>query len=128
MGLDMYVWSVDAKKVRILEDIDAEFVEDAEPEELFYWRKHHDLHGWMENLYRERGGENDFNCVKVRLYPEDLDQLEIDLISNKLPQTSGFFFGNNPPDKETLESDMNFILKAREAIRDNKLVFYDSWW
>jgi hypothetical protein len=128
MGLDMYVWSVDAKKVRILEDIDAEFVEDAKPEELFYWRKHHDLHGWMENLYRERGGEQSFNCVKIRLYLEDLDQLEIDLISNKLPQTSGFFFGNNPPDEGTLENDMNFILKAREAIRDGKLVFYDSWW
>ena len=29
-----------------------------EEEELHYWRKHPNLQGWMENLYREKGGQD----------------------------------------------------------------------
>lgn len=138
MGLDMFAWSVPQAWV-----VDDETVADrgemgrpagdentqGDLNELFYWRKHHDLHGWMEALYRSRGGAvESFNCVKVRLYPEDLDALEKDVKANALPATTGFFFGNNPPDKESIEHDMQFITKARTAIADGFAVFYDSWW
>lgn len=34
--------------------------------ELHYWRKHPNLHGWMEQLYRDKGGaEEIFNCAAV---------------------------------------------------------------
>jgi hypothetical protein len=33
--------------------------------ELHYWRKHPNLHGWMEQHYREKGDSaKSFNCVK----------------------------------------------------------------
>ena len=36
--------------------------------ELHYWRKHPNLHGWMESLYYEKGGTADnFNCVNLQL-------------------------------------------------------------
>jgi hypothetical protein len=36
--------------------------------ELYYWRKHPNLHGWMESLYYEKGGTADnFNCVNLQL-------------------------------------------------------------
>jgi len=130
MGLDMYCWAIEPKKIKVLEDINAEFKkgDDNQPDELFYWRKHHDLHGYFENLYRERGGEDEFNCVKLRLYETDLDNLEQDVINKKLPQTTGFFFGDQPVTDEDVENDLLFIAKARQAIKEGKAVFYDSWW
>ena len=125
MGLDMYAWRVKADEA----ETDFDIAENADPEELFYWRKHHDLHGWMERLYREKGGTAEsFNCVKVRLTKEDLERLASDVIGNKLPQTTGFFFGNNPPNSDSIAQDMEFIGKALAATLQGDVVYYDSWW
>jgi len=42
------------------------------PIEIAYWRKHPNLHGWFEQLYRERGGEGDFNGDELELFREDI--------------------------------------------------------
>jgi hypothetical protein len=124
MGLDMYAWAV--KSEDVLDDVS--FNKDAEKEEIQYWRKYHDLHGWMEGLYRERGGTETFNCVPVRLHETDLDALERDVKKGLLPETTGFFFGNNPPDAESIADDLLFISKARQCIANGLAVYYDSWW
>ena len=125
MGLDMYAFAVSKEK-----SIDQfTIAPDSDNEELQYWRKHRDLHGWMEQLYRAKGGTKEsFNCVPVQLTVEDLDQLQSDLLSEKLPQTQGFFFGTNPPDLESLKEDLMFIQKCRIALKEGKTVYYDSWW
>ena len=98
-------------------------------EELAYWRKHHDLHGWMERLYRAKGGTKEsFNCVPIRLTKADITCLEHDVLTNRLPETQGFFFGTNPPDEFTREQDMEFIKKAKIAMADGDAVYYESWW
>jgi hypothetical protein len=125
MGLDMYAYAV-SKRDAIGE---FEIAQDCEKEELQYWRKHHDLHGWMENLYRDKGGDAEsFNCIPVELNEGDLDMLQQDLLDGNLPRTSGFFFGDNPPDLETMREDLFFIQKCRIAIKEGKVVYYDSWW
>ena len=129
MGLDMYAWRVKAEDA--VGDFEVARSEDdnSKVEELFYWRKHHDLHGWMERLYREKGGDAEsFNCIKVRLTKEDLERLAADIMANKLPETTGFFFGNNPPDADSMEQDMQFVGKALAAILQGDAVYYDSWW
>jgi hypothetical protein len=126
MGLDMYAFAVSKEK-----SIDQFTIapDAGKPEELQYWRKHHDLHGWMEQLYRAKGGTKEsFNCVPVQLTVEDLDQLQSDLLGERLPQTQGFFFGINPPDLESLKEDLMFIQKCRIALEEGKTVYYDSWW
>jgi hypothetical protein len=125
MGLDMYAFAVSKEK-----SIDQfTIAPDSDNEELQYWRKHHDLHGWMEQLYRAKGGTKEsFNCVPVQLTVEDLDQLQSDLLGERLPQTQGFFFGINPPDLESLKEDLMFIQKCRIALEEGKTVYYDSWW
>ena len=125
MGLDMYAFAV-AKQDAIGE---FEMARDCEREELHYWRKHHDLHGWMENLYRGKGGDAEsFNCIPVELTLDDLDDLQQALLDDNLPRTQGFFFGDNPPDLETMREDLMFIQKCRIAIEEGKVVYYDSWW
>jgi len=129
MGLDMYAWQV--KPEHALGDFEVALSDDdgSYVDELHYWRKHHDLHGWMEKLYREKGGDlREFNCVKVRLTMEDLDRLEKDVLANQLPNTKGFFFGNNPPDEDSIRRDIEFIGKAKAAIAGGMAVYYDSWW
>lgn len=124
MGLDMYAWSVNENDVIS----ETKFAEDADKTEIFYWRKHHNLHGWMRNLYYDKNGEGEFNCVPVRLRISDLVELQSVILAHGLPETEGFFFGNNPPDEESDEQDLLFIAKALSEINRGRAVFYDSWW
>ena len=126
MGLDMYAFRVKAEDA--LGDFEIAKPEDKH-EEIMYWRKHHDLHGWMERLYRAKNGTKEsFNCIPVRLTMEDLNNLEADVLAGNLPQTQGFFFGVNPPDEDSKLQDMEFIGKAKIAIAEGDAVYYDSWW
>jgi len=137
MGLDMYAHRISfkpSKEVDFKDEIynrdEQGFLvekEDIQSAELFYWRKHPDLHGWMRDLYYEKGGEGDsFNCDPVILTLEDLDRLEKDIKESRLPETDGFFFGESSP--ERMDGDLEFIAKARQAIQEGDTVFYDSWW
>jgi hypothetical protein len=132
MGLDMYAFTVaaDAAGDNVV-DLDINYGTDNEIDktELFYWRKFNALHGWMEDLYRLKGGAKEsFNCTTVRLNSLDLDRLEMDTGNNKLVPINGFFFGDQEIYPEQLESVADFIAKAREALDYDKAVFYDSWW
>jgi hypothetical protein len=123
MGLDMYAFTTKAK---LSKEVDFEEI-NLKPEELHYWRKHPNLHGWMQSLYDEKGGKSvDFNGDCVVLDMEDLDVLEEDIRDGNLPDTAGFFFGNTMGDE--IDDDLQFIAKAREAIKEGKTVYYTSWW
>ena len=125
MGLDMYAFSTNAKPKT---DVDFE-TKNFKPEEVHYWRKHPNLHGWMQNLYDSKGGSSDsFNGDCVVLTESDLDNLEHDLEQSDLPDTTGFFFGNSVTDDDELKDDLEFVRKARTAIANGKTVYYTSWW
>ena len=62
-----------------------EYLEWDDSIELATWRKHPNLQGWMQELYYEKGGEGEFNCVDVELTLEDLDALEATLHEEELP-------------------------------------------
>ena len=125
MGLDMYANRV--KKGLITEAVDFNIAENEETEQnIHYWRKHPNLHGWMESLYRKKVGQDEnFNCVNVQLTEEDLVKLEKDIKEGNLPKTSGFFFGES--DGTEIEDDLSFIRKAKMAIKDGYDVYYTSW-
>lgn len=128
MGLDMYAFTVPAEWAG---DTVTDYTPDSDrqSEELYYWRKFNTLHGWMEDLYREKGGAKaSFNCTTVRLNEVDLRRLEQDVFNNELKPRNGFFFGSQEIYPEDLESVTDFIAKARQALADGKAVFYDSWW
>ena len=95
-------------------------------EEVAYWRKHPDLHGWMQKLYEEKGGEDkSFNGDVELLTLADLDRLEDDILGENLPKTTGFFFGESGG---ISLKDLEFVLEARKAIQEGDTVFYDSSW
>lgn len=93
------------------------------------WRKHPNLHGWMQRLYRVKGGEDDaFNCATLMLTADDLDVLELTVKAGRLPETHGPFFGISYGDQAELDDDLAFIAKARELLANGDTVFYWSWW
>jgi hypothetical protein len=121
MGLDMYAYTTTGD----VPEVDFEGPDDTA--ELHYWRKHPNLHGWMERLYRKKGGRDEkFNCASVLLTEADLAVLNSDVIGDRLPFTEGFFFGVSRPEEK--QDDLDFIQKARAAIAEGKKVFYTSWW
>jgi len=140
MGLDMYAY------VAVKEGQQREFYESAvidvdsgdlknttvaRPHEIAYWRKHPNLHGWMEQLWNSRnGGHQDgniFNGIELELTWEDLEVLELDVIAGTLPNTTGFFFGNDSDDHYR-EQDLKFIRDARAELFLGLKVFYNSSW
>jgi len=122
MGLDMYAFSTKAKPKT---EVDFE-TKNFQPDEVHYWRKHPNLHGWMQNLYDMKGGTSpDFNGDCVVLDSEDLDNLEQDIKDGNLPDTTGFFFGQSDDGDE---DDLLFVTNARKAIKEGKTVYYTSWW
>tara|TARA_Y100000004_G_scaffold11791_1_gene12764 strand:- start:28 stop:399 length:372 start_codon:yes stop_codon:yes gene_type:complete len=123
MGLDQYATA--RRGEAKTDDEGYTYYEDSM--ELAYWRKHPNLQGWMEDLYHEKGGEEEFNCVDLELTLEDLDALEESLDEEALPETAGFFFGGNADDHYA-EADREFIVQARAAIKQGYTVIYSSWW
>ena len=127
MGLDMYAYA--AAKAN------TEWDDNHTHREIAYWRKHPNLHGWMEILWNKKGRpgiDNSFqdvmfNGVEVELTWEDLDQLEEDVKNGRLPSTSGFFFGSNSDDYYRLQ-DLEFVRQARAEIFTGLKVFYNSSW
>lgn len=98
-----------------------------ERREIAYWRKHPNLQGWMESLWRSRGGVGEFNLVDVVLSTEDIDRLENDVRMGLLPPTTGFFYGLDSDDHYR-DRDLDFVARAREAIAAGEEVVYRSWW
>ena len=140
MGLDSYAFAAKTVKPNPTDEhsiitgcLDAEgdwqYFDDAKPEEISYWRKFNALHGWMENLYSSRGGSNQFNCLALPLYSDDLQALKKACETKSLEPVEGFCFGTQEPvtDEEYVDV-LAFITKAEMYIHTGYVVYYDSWW
>ena len=109
MGLDQYAYRREAD-----EDEDGNIT-------IAEWRKHNRLHGWMEELYRDKGGAeigNSFNCVELELTASDIEQFEAHVTDKALPETEGFFFGGDSYEEYEefhKNTDLEFIKEAYEA-------------
>lgn len=98
------------------------------PREIAYWRKHANLHGWMEQLSKKKGLDYEsFNGIEMELTYEDLDNLERAVTHGQLPATRGFFFGDGADDHYR-DHDLAFIKTARAELFLGLKVFYNSSW
>ena len=110
---------------------------DGSRNEITYWRKHYALHEWMQELWQTKLNSRSledqfldalddatkypdgFNCVEVELTSKDLDALEADLDE---------MHRNDEPHDHQISTDLDFIAKAREHLKKQHKVFYNSWW
>lgn len=140
MGLDMYAFAAKTVKPNPKDEHSIvtgfeknvgewEYFDGTQPEEIHYWRKFNALHAWMENLYKSRGGTNEFNCVGIQLFLDDLKVLKEACDNKSLVPTEGFFFGAQDPVTDEEYDDVRaFITKAEMYIHTGYVVYYDSWW
>jgi hypothetical protein len=125
MGLDMYAFFV--KKENIISDEDFNLVYGQV--ENFYWRKNYRLHNWMEKLWEAKTGNTDcedFDCAKIRLSMEDIDELEKAIKAWGIDDSKPFSFSKYTSNMK--EHDLQFCHEAKEAIKDGYAVYYDSSW
>tara|TARA_R100001594_G_C3961188_1_gene245442 strand:+ start:266 stop:616 length:351 start_codon:yes stop_codon:yes gene_type:complete len=116
MGLDQYVFEVPPNHPP-----------DEPVPELFYWRKHADLQGWMEQLWRRKENppeDASMNCMDVELTMDDIVQLES--VYDQLPYTTGFFFGKSGVHSD--QATARFIKKAKASLRKGNKLFYTADW
>ena len=140
MGLDQLAYSRPATATN-----------DETDEHLVSWRKHPNLQGWMERLWRKQkygdaanpdpitglGYDNHtcmadpFNQEEVELTLDDIERLRLDIQNKTLNgghgDTTGFFFGDSS-DEYYRETDIEFCDKAKEALSKGCKVIYYSWW
>ena len=140
MGLDQLAYSRPATATN--DDTD---------ECLVQWRKHPNLQGWMERLWRKQkygdaatpdpitgeGYSNQtylgdpFNQEEVELTLDDIERLRLDIQNKTLNgghgDTTGFFFGDSS-DEYYRETDIDFCDKAKTALTKGcKVIYYSSW-
>jgi hypothetical protein len=136
MGLDMYAYvaakagaQADYNKGKAWDKEKGGMVNPSvtEPREIAYWRKHPNLHGWMQRLWESKGNSGEFNGNELELTWDDLEQLEQDIRSKNLPGTTGFFFGNDADDHYR-EHDLKFVREAKAEAFLGLRVFYNSSW
>jgi hypothetical protein len=139
MGLDQFAYARPPRKRKSDND-----------QQIYCWRKHNRLQGWMEQLWESKGRPNPnrvddidgtFNCVELALERADIDNLEYAINNFELPQSNGFFWGSdsyfwNNEDNEPFpeneywykEQDLNFITEARKMLDNKWRVFYSCWY
>ena len=146
MGLDQLAYSRPATATN-----------DETDECLVQWRKHPNLQGWMERLWRKQKYgdaaipgvnsraatadslvyskdtymDNPFNQEEVELTLDDIKRLRLDIRNKTLNggygDTTGFFFGDSS-DEYYRETDIEFCDKAEAALNKGCKVIYYSWW
>jgi hypothetical protein len=138
MGLDQYAYVAaragaynEYYENENYEKDDSDPTKQSKPRELAYWRKHPNLQGWMKRLWEEKNPDDtevtSFNCIELELTWQDLERLELDIISGGLPETTGFFFGNDS-NEFYYNNDLNFVKNAKAEIFLGLRVFYNSSW
>jgi hypothetical protein len=152
MGLDQYAFSRPPSAQMVLPFVEEEEDSPTYDDKPFAeWRKHNRLQGWMEQLWHDKGcpGVVDasdevsptpeqlfgsaFNCIDLELTPDDLDALASAIAARHLPETGGFFFGNDSyADYEGeygyAQYDLEFLAEAKKRIDKGHKVYYGCWW
>ena len=143
MGLDMYLtgrknigghWQ--NPKVQEVRKEDGYLIEDITVS-LGYWRKHRKLHGYIVNTFADGVDE----CQEIYLSAKDLQKIIEALRSGELPETEGFYFGNEEIDEEEkkhteeyigwLENAIKWLEAPRhrfDTVRMLKNIYYQASW
>jgi hypothetical protein len=136
MGLDMYAYAAANEKQYDEFWANGEYDSDTKdyvntsvtkPNELAYWRKHPNLHGWFHREWESQGNTGDFNGDQLEIDWAMLERLEYAVVNDELPGTSGFFFGEGADDYYR-NQDLEFIKQARAELFLGLRVFYNSSW
>jgi hypothetical protein len=114
MGLDMYLNGT--VYFYGLSEAELKSLPVSHTHRLGYWRKHPDLHGCIVEHFA--GGTDD--CREINLSVCDMLQIIEATAGNRLPRTTGFFFGESRNDSEQNAETVAIFRKAIAWCRDQQ--------
>ncbi len=94
--------------------------------EIQYFRKHSDLHGFLEEIWVRAHPEEEFNCVFMPITEEVLKDIQYLVDAPDKQKYEGFFWGESM--EEQWEKTKELLPKIARAIGAGDRVFYYSWW
>lgn len=103
-------------------------------EEIQYFRKHSDLHGYIGAEYADVQTNGLDNCVYFVLYKEDIEKLlshtnEVLADEDNAEEYSGFFWGQSDTNKWLETRDMcDEILKEYSYKNNDFAIYYLAWY
>lgn len=128
MGIEAFIFQVNKDYV-----IDHFTIKEPNYKEdvIIYWKNNYKIHGWMTQLYYNKGGRCFFNGKIVRITLADLQKFEKDIRTIYPDDVSEE--NNNDGDTEcssldSESSDYNFIDKIRKSINNGYAVYYYFIW
>ena len=129
MGLDQFMLSSSKKlSQKAVTDNWQEGAVSLDLDEIFYFRKHHELHKYFSTIYAKLFNKDDdfyMNADEVlEIDKEILDQLEAD-ISNDIIEGS---FGFESYQRFHWVETGKMIVKVRDELAKGKKVYYLGWW
>jgi hypothetical protein len=122
MGLDQWVYFYPGRQPRSKTNF--KIKNEERVEELFYWRKHYKLDEYMFNEYEGWGGKKEFNCQKVWLGIDSINNLKEEILNNKLFDDDLELEEN----ERQKEEDLKFCELAFEKIEQKFVIYYTNWW
>ena len=122
MGLDMYIYR-EGEELQHRASYE-EYSLWKSRNQLCYWRKHPNLHGFIVNTFADGVDE----CQRIPLTAKDVRKILKASREGKLPHTEGFFFGQSysEHDKET-ELQLTGLLGMLKADSTMKIYYQASW-
>ena len=112
MGLSQYIYVTEKTKLKDNGTDLADYDAIRDDKEFFEWRKHWDLHGFLEQVYLEKGGKEPATWDVVQLTEKDIDDLKYALDKNELPWNKKCFFWDDSPEFKQ-EQTNEFVDKAK---------------
>lgn len=93
--------------------------------ELGYWRKHPNLHGYIVQTFADGVDE----CQPIPLTAENLEQILKATEEDRLPHTTGFFFGQSYPEQkpETIKILREALAWLKSGRPGRKVIYCASW-
>ena len=116
MGLDMY--------------FNARNKDGKQDETIYYFRKHSDLNGWLQDKWLEEDytrDPEDFNCDMLQITEDIVNELEEYINNGKFERYSGFFWGQSTL-YDWEETKENLIPILREYLREGYEIYYSANW
>lgn len=105
------------------------FFVDGSGNEIKYFRKHADLHGFLSELWCAKNPDKtswDFNCKKLRITKDILRKLRKFVDGPHDEHYTGFFWGHST--NEDWEETKVLLDDIERRLNNKERVYYDSWW
>lgn len=95
-------------------------------EEIYYYRKHADLNGLLEKIWKKDHTEN-FNCSDMEITDDVVKKIEEVVNSSEQKKYTGFFWGESTKEQWADTKNKLIPLLKEHLRKGDKITYLASW-